>query len=679
MLKNLSISNKLLLGFVAVLVLAVFMGISSLYQLSVIRSTTNEITSNWLPSVHYVHVMDKAFADFRVSEYRHVVSFTNEEMSTAEALLKGTIDRFKKNEEVYVSLISSDKEQKLYDEFRRQFDKYLDVNERLLKISRQNLTDSAKHLIMGDSKKYYDQACEALNKLVELNIKGGTDATVLANSNYVTSLVVIYSILFLTIFLSVFVARYISSMISVGVRKLEAVAVKISDGDLNFDLDIDSKDEVGSLANAFRRVKSALIQLVDDSRLLADAAQMGRLDTRADASKHKGEYRQIVLGVNNTLDAVIAPVKKAADYIQKISIGEMPPVINQEYKGDYGVIVSNLNVLIQAQNLIIENAKLVAKGDLTIDLKQRCEKDELMQALKDMVRSISTVVAEVQNAAANVLISSQEMADTTGGLSQSASEQASAAEEISSSMDEMAANIAQNTDNAIQTERIALKAASDIETSSEVVRQTTLSMRNIVEKVGFINEMATKIDMLAVNAAIEAARAGQHGKGFAVVAAEIRKLAERSRSSAVEIETVSKSSIEIAGRSAEMFAELVPSIQKTSRLVQEITAASSEQNSGTKQINNAVQQLNQATQANASASEELSTSSEELAGLAERLKQTIAFFKLDSGLLVAGADAKIKTARKRTKGFGRIQPMEHYKGVNLDLDAKGGDSDYEKF
>jgi len=676
MLKNLSISNKLLAGFLATLILAIFMGASCLYQFAVIKTTTNDITSNWLPSVHFSHKMEKDMADYRVYEYRHIVSFTDQEMTYTESKLKEVTDQFSKDEDNYAALISSAKEQKMYDEMKINYMKYLEMSEQVLKTSRQNLTDSAKHLMWGASRKYYDQTNKIITKLVDLNKTGGDDATSTVNANYTTALVITYSLLILMTLLSIWIAIYISKMISRNVKKLEESAIKISNGDLNFDLDISSKDEIGNLAKAFQQIKTALQQLVEDAGTLSIAAQDGKLDTRANASKHKGEYKQIVIGVNQTLDAVIGPLKKTADYLAKLSTGEIPSPIFTQYNGDFDTIVSNLNKLIESQNQIIEKTKIVAKGDLTVVLNKRSEKDELIQALIDMVSSISKIVGDVQNAAENVLQSSFDMSATTEQISQGASEQASATEQISSSMDEMLANISQNTDNAIQTEKIAVKASADIEKTSTVVRETTLSMKNIVEKVGFINEMAAKIDMLAVNAAIEAARAGEHGKGFAVVAAEIRKLAERSRNSAVEIEKVSKSSIAIAERSTELFTELVPNIQKTARLVQEITAASTEQNAGAKQVNNAIQQLNQATQSNASSAEEMSTSSEELSSLAEAMRKAVSYFKTNIEL---SGIKQHKEEKKKPQSHEPSVYSEHVKGVRINLHTKDDDSNYESY
>jgi methyl-accepting chemotaxis protein len=192
----------------------------------------------------------------------------------------------------------------------------------------------------------------------------------------------------------------------------------------------------------------------------------------------------------------------------------------------------------------------------------------------------------------------------------------------------MSSNIRQNADNAQQTEMIASKAAANAMEGGTAVNLTVSAMQEIAEKITVIEEIARQTNMLALNAAIEAARAGEHGKGFAVVAAEVRKLAERSQTAAVEIGELSGSSVEVAERAGQMLEEMVPDIQKTAELVQEINAASGEQNAGAEQINRAIQQLDNVTQQNASGAEELSSTAEELASQAEQLQTSVGYFKI---------------------------------------------------
>jgi len=282
----------------------------------------------------------------------------------------------------------------------------------------------------------------------------------------------------------------------------------------------------------------------------------------------------------------------------------------------------------------VKVAMELAQGNLEVSITAwgKDELGQLLIAMKNMVEKLRTVVADVKTAASNVASGSEQLSVGAGEMSQGTTEQAASTEEASSSIEEMSANIRQNADNAMQTEKIALTSAANAADSGLAVAEAVAAMKNIASRITIIEEIARQTNLLALNAAIEAARAGEHGRGFAVVAAEVRKLAERSQMAAAEISRLSTSSVKIAEHAGAMLARLVPDIQRTSELVQEISAASREQTSGADQINGAIQQLNQVVQQNAGATEEIASTAEELAAQAEHLKATIAFFRVaDSG------------------------------------------------
>ncbi|OFX80896.1 MAG: hypothetical protein A2X12_02090 [Bacteroidetes bacterium GWE2_29_8] len=269
-------------------------------------------------------------------------------------------------------------------------------------------------------------------------------------------------------------------------------------------------------------------------------------------------------------------------------------------------------------------------------------------------------------------------------MSQGASEQASSAEEVSSSMEQMAANIQQNTDNAQQTEKIAVNSAEGINKVALAAKDTLNQMKEIAEKVSIIGEIARQTNILALNAAVEAARAGEHGKGFAVVAAEVRKLAERSQSAAVEIDSLTKISVRSTEEAGMLMNAIAPEIQKTAKLVQEITAASMEQSSGADQVNNALQQLNKVTQQNAAASEEMSTGAEELSSQAEQLLETISFFKLEQNITRKTTNNNTKNIVKKQIGDLNTRNLINPKtkttsGAILNMGKDFLDNEFERF
>ena len=488
------------------------------------------------------------------------------------------------------------------------------------------------------------------------------------------------------------------------------------------------KGQYNIIKNNLNNMVKMMSDLLAQTDIIIKAAAEGQLGKRANADLFVGGWNQLVKGVNEAITNIVNPLNVTANYVDRISKGDIPPKITDSYSGDYNIIKNNLNACVDAVNALVTDAAMLstaavagkletradasrhqgdfrkvvagvndtldnvvdpinevrrimgamAGGDLTqtITTSYQGDFDELKNAINQTVAKLVETIGEVRTAADNLSNASGQISATAQSLSQSSSEQAASVEETTSSMEQMSASIMQNTENAKVTDGMASAAARQAVEGGEAVAKTVEAMKSIADKIGIIDDIAYQTNLLALNAAIEAARAGEHGKGFAVVAAEVRKLAERSQVAAQEIGNVAKDSVKLAERAGSLLTEMVPSIKKTSDLVQEITSASQEQSSGVGQINGAMGQLNQATQQNASASEELAATAEEMGSQAEQLQQLMTFFELaDSGHAkaqvrkVGGPAARrpAATATPRAKGSTRVPA------------ASSADHDFERF
>ena len=504
-----------------------------------------------------------------------------------------------------------------------------------------------------------------------------------------------------------FVTKEMVKPIVQGVDFAKAIAA----GELSAELAIDRDDEIGVLATALRSMKAKILEVLQETEHLSQGIQAGQLDIRGERDKFSGAWRDLVLGINQVIESFVLPFKVTAECIERISKGDIPEKLNEEYQGDFNRIQNNLNMLIEAMddisrlaeeiaggNLAIsatersENDRLmralnemieamkdvvilaeeIAGGNLTVDVNERSEQDRLMIALNAMVERLNDLVLQVISAAENVAYGSQQLSLSAQNVAEGATEQSTAAEQASASMEQMAANIRQNADNAIQTEKIALKSSKDAQESGDAVAQTVEAMRTIAQKISIVEDIAGETRLLSLNATIEAARAHEHGKGFGVVASEVRALAGRSQESAEEINALASTSVEIAGKAGDMLTQLVPDIQKTAELVMEISAASNEQSSGTAQINNAIQQLDQVIQRNSATAEEMASMAEELSSQARQLQSTMKFFKVS-------AKTSGELTHKEELEHGEMRAREHEKSNSSGMARRLSDYDNETF
>ena len=438
-----------------------------------------------------------------------------------------------------------------------------------------------------------------------------------------------------------------------------------------------------------------LTALIKDVNVLTKAAAEGKLAIRVNPADHDGEFRKVIEGVNNTLDAVIQPLNVAAEYIDRISKGDIPPKITAIYNGDFNEIKNNLNGCVEAINYLVADAGLLAKaavegklstradlskhqgdfrkivegvnntldaviepindaveslkemasGNLTAKMEGKYEGDHAIMKnnLNKALDSINDILNQVIIGTEQVVEGSQQISDSSQSLSQGATEQASSIEEITASMNQLSSQIKLNAENSNQANQLTMETRKSAEAGNEQMQEMVVAMydindasQNISKIIKVIDEIAFQTNLLALNAAVEAARAGKHGKGFAVVAEEVRNLAARSAKAAKETAELIENSMKktsngaaVATRTADSLAGIVTMVTKVTDLIGEISIASSEQSQGVVQINVGLTQVDKVTQQNTANAEQSASSAEELTGQAMSLQDMLRKFRLD--------------------------------------------------
>ena len=620
MLKNTKIRTKLTTGFLAVASLCALIGLGGTWAMSMMHNQLKELHDSRVVPLEELKTVADMYT-VNIVGATHKARNRNITYAEGRKMIAKAREVIDQRWSEYLKADLSEEERKMAQEANELMIK---ANASIDKLDGILRSEDGEQLMLFSLNELYqvmDPISEKVTELANLQLKLATTGYQSASAVYDRAKLLGWVVIFLSVLGAVGLGWALTRSITTPLSRLTEAADKIAQGKVDVHIELDSDDEVGQLASAFRSLIDTLRNLNQETQGLIASAKEGHLEARADTGKFEGTYRELVSGMNDVLDEVLAPINEATQVLESLSHRDLTVKVTGHYKGDHA---------------------------------------KIKEALNRAIDNLNTILGQVTVASAHVSSASGQISTGSQALAQGAAEQASSLEEVSSSLQEMASMTRQKASNARQAEQLTENARGSAGKGVDSMDRLSSAMVKIKESsaatakiVKTIDEIAFQTNLLALNAAVEAARAGEAGKGFAVVAEEVRNLAMRSAEAAKNTATLIEEAVSNADGGVTMSEEVLKNladineeVNKVREVMSDIASASEQQNEGIEQINAAIEEMNHMTQQTAASAEESASASQELSSQSDIMSDLVSEFKLSNSVSTPKAKAKTEARPK---------------------------------